>query len=484
MPESLRRSRSAAVPSGRARPGPLRRWRITSTRPVRCSEVARLCSVLAHVIVWEGRPEEAVAVAIRGLEALDPEASVRRGHALCDVIFYQAFTASQQAEAERRLAEAEATLLELDDPDLNARVRYARFFIALTTYRLALALDAAEQLCSGDARPRLPPRDDLDLFLHLSRSLQWAGHWSQAGLARSEARRLCEKFNNTVGRAVLGDLEQFELRATSGDFELDGERAISDAEIESDSFGGWLGARVWYRGLERLWQGRWEAGLEDFRRPFRFPLHNTYYDGLAASFEMLALGLLDERDELSRLVEEHRRSLPRVGELNPTGSWELAFSVTEACAHIGREEEAAALYPTLEQARRQGIIVRDGAHRLVETLLGIASACAGDDETSDDHFATALLQAQELPLLTERAEARRWWAWALLRRGGAGERERARALLGEALTLYEEMGLTRHGEQAASMLPSSSEAPPPTGSRRSELEPSDGACECRRLRWS
>lgn len=63
-----------------------------------------------------------------------------------------------------------------------------------------------------------------------------------------------------------------------------------------------------------------------------------------------------------------------------------------------------------------------------------------------------LLQAQELPLCTERAENRRWWAWALLRRGGESERERARALLGEALALYEQMGLTRHREQAASML--------------------------------
>ena len=151
-------------------------------------------------------------------------------------------------------------------------------------------------------------------------------------------------------------------------------------------------------------------------------------------------------------METQRTFLPKVGAISTFGSWELAFAVTEACARIGRDEEAAALHPALEQVRSQGVVSRTGAYGLVETLLGISSACGGNHETAETHFATALRQAEQLPLYTERAEARRWWAWALLRRGGAGEIERARQLLTEALSLYQEMGLTRHGEQAASML--------------------------------
>jgi hypothetical protein len=53
-------------------------------------------------------------------------------------------------------------------------------------------------------------------------------------------------------------------------------------------------------------------------------------------------------------------------------------------------------------------------------------------------------QAATLPHRAEQAHARRFYADMLLRRGQAGDRDRARKLVGEAETLYRAMGMPRH----------------------------------------
>ena len=51
---------------------------------------------------------------------------------------------------------------------------------------------------------------------------------------------------------------------------------------------------------------------------------------------------------------------------------------------------------------------------------------------AEDAFERALRRAQDLPHLIEQPEARRWFAWMLLRRAEAGDPARARQLLDEA----------------------------------------------------
>ena len=49
-------------------------------------------------------------------------------------------------------------------------------------------------------------------------------------------------------------------------------------------------------------------------------------------------------------------------------------------------------------------------------------------------------------------EARRWHAWMLLDRDGPGDRDRAHALLGEAIERYRTIGMPKHVEIAGRML--------------------------------
>jgi hypothetical protein len=124
----------------------------------------------------------------------------------------------------------------------------------------------------------------------------------------------------------------------------------------------------------------------------------------------------------------------------------------EALAVSGAHAEAAALYPVAAEAAASAAVIRYLSKSLPHTSAGIASACAGQWERAEEHFAAALHQAHELPNRLEQPEARRWLAWMLLERGADGDRGRARTLLDEAARDYETLGMPRHralAEEAA-----------------------------------
>jgi hypothetical protein len=72
---------------------------------------------------------------------------------------------------------------------------------------------------------------------------------------------------------------------------------------------------------------------------------------------------------------------------------------------------------------------------------------------AEEHFGTALRQAEELPFAIEDAETRRWYARMLLDRNGPGDADRARSLVEEAIPIYRRIGMPRHEELARALLP-------------------------------
>jgi hypothetical protein len=82
--------------------------------------------------------------------------------------------------------------------------------------------------------------------------------------------------------------------------------------------------------------------------------------------------------------------------------------------------------------------------RFTHTIAGIAAASARQWEAAEDHFKTALQQAESIPHLLEQAEIRRFHAMMLIDRAAKGDRAKARQLLGEALETYTSIGMPRH----------------------------------------
>jgi hypothetical protein len=88
-----------------------------------------------------------------------------------------------------------------------------------------------------------------------------------------------------------------------------------------------------------------------------------------------------------------------------------------------------------------GLGRRDSFEGLVERFGGMAAAAGREWALAERHFEAALALADDLPLVPEQTLVRYWYGRALLDRAGAGDRERARELLAEALTRAESSGL-------------------------------------------
>ena len=89
--------------------------------------------------------------------------------------------------------------------------------------------------------------------------------------------------------------------------------------------------------------------------------------------------------------------------------------------------------------------------RFTQTIAGIAAAAARQWEAAEDHFQTALRQAESIPHRLEQAEIRRFHAMMLMDRAAQGDREKAQKLLREALESYTLIGMPRHIEMTQSL---------------------------------
>jgi hypothetical protein len=90
--------------------------------------------------------------------------------------------------------------------------------------------------------------------------------------------------------------------------------------------------------------------------------------------------------------------------------------------------------------------------RLTHTIMGVAAAAARQWEAAEEHFQIAMQQAESFPNRLEQTEIRRFHAMMLLDRAAPGDRERAQALLREALESYAQIGMPRHIDTARALL--------------------------------
>ena len=133
----------------------------------------------------------------------------------------------------------------------------------------------------------------------------------------------------------------------------------------------------------------------------------------------------------------------RAGVPNLVGEWEQLLNVIEGRAILGERAAAAALYPLVAEGLGTGAVMSRHS-RLWQMVAGIAAACGRQWDAAHEHFETALRQAHELPHKIAQPETRRWYARMLLDRNGAGDRDKARTMLGEAVEMYRTVGMPRH----------------------------------------
>jgi tetratricopeptide (TPR) repeat protein len=200
-------------------------------------------------------------------------------------------------------------------------------------------------------------------------------------------------------------------------------------------------------------RGDWDEALRLGQEATRHSVPNSYTSGWEWAFYLRILAYSGDRDGVLAVLDERRDDLPRPGQANGFGPWYVPLGAVEALYVLGERERAATFYPLLREFMAvTGAIFGVFDLCLVERIAGIGAAAGRHWDAAEEHFRAGLRQAEELPFVLEAAETRRFYARMLLDRNTAGDRDRARSLVEQALPVYRRIGMPRHEEEARRLL--------------------------------
>jgi DNA-binding CsgD family transcriptional regulator len=148
------------------------------------------------------------------------------------------------------------------------------------------------------------------------------------------------------------------------------------------------------------------------------------------------------------MEDDARRGLRAIlgeglGELRPSLWIASLVYLADACATLGDEEVAGALYPELAAYAGTNVMVGHlvACYGSMDRYLGTTAAVLGDWERAEAHFQAALALNTRLGARTWLAHTAYGYARMLLARGVGGDRSEAQAQLGVALGLARAIGL-------------------------------------------
>jgi tetratricopeptide (TPR) repeat protein len=412
--------------------------------------IGRSFTELTDAFIWVGRFQEAVETARRGLAYLETDVSPSRGRLLAAL--GQALAASSGYEAATEgLREALNIASQLSDPKLEARVLGARSIVNLHFFQLReAAADGflSEQLGGSEA----PPWQRALQLRVLHQTLLYLGRLEEAVKIADELEPLARKIGQAYSVALCLSTRtwaEFGRAPDLAKLETGFQQASkSDQKVR---FAFWeVLSEVQLSLLDHI-RGNWAGALSHAQASCRLePGSSIKGFGEGTLFRQLAYA--SDHAGAFAVLDANGPRLPRSGQPNTRGSWLMLALVIEGLVILGDRSQAGRLYPLVRELVGTGAVALWPISRFTQTIAGIAAAAACQWEAAEDHFQTALQQAESFPHRLEQAEIRRFQAMMLLDRAAQGDREKAQTLLGEALQNYARIGMPRHIEMTRALL--------------------------------
>lgn len=281
------------------------------------------------------------------------------------------------------------------------------------------------------------------------------GRFTDALRIQAEHEPMCERLGNHPALMQARRARAMVDFCTA--FDPAGLEAYAQADVEFVKGAGipWFIHALSWIGLARFFAGNWEAARAPFEEAVALDPPSAL-NGLpeALLFEYLAY-IGDRKAALALLDDLEDDRLPTAGQPNGWGKWTFLLSAVEGLYVLGERDRAAGLYDLVVECieRTQAICPNYNDMRLPERTAAIAAAAGRSWDKAEEHFRTALRQAEELPHLPEAAHTRRFFAAVLLERDGPGDRAEATALIDEARELYRGMGMPKHAAMLDPLAP-------------------------------
>jgi hypothetical protein len=182
-------------------------------------------------------------------------------------------------------------------------------------------------------------------------------------------------------------------------------------------------------------RGNWASSQHRAQALYRLEA-DTFLRGAGVGTLFRQMAYVHDRAGALAVLHEKRAWLPHGGRPNTIGSWWMLALVVEGLVILREKSEAGHLYPLVRELVDTGAVVLWPIFRFTHTVAGMAAAAAHQWQAAEDHFQTALRQAEAVPHHLEQAEVRRFHAMMLMDRAAPGDRKEARKLLSEAGGTY------------------------------------------------
>ena len=411
---------------------------------------ARACLETSRELWWLNRDAEALVLAERGLATLGQRETPQRAELLAWAGVAGAWVSPFEPGA-AMIDEALALAERLGDKGL---VGYCLVNRAL--HRFAFSFQE-EVLTTGQEGTRLLRAEgDLwevcTLLAFMEAAALELGRIRLAATLGDELEGLAPRIGHTFALHVVHQgavASRHLLGADVGAFEAAGRRHLE------------LAGPLGYRHVSgtllahaAFLRGDWDEALRQAEEAVRHSPEHHSTSGMDWACYLRILGYRGQAAEVARVLEGRRTELPQPGRPNGYGPWYLPAGAIEALWTIGDRDRAAGFYPLVREfIATTNVVLFWVGPQLLERVAGIGAAAGGQWELAEQHFQNALRQAEDLPFEIEGAETRRFYAEMLLDRNGAGDRERARSLVEQAIPAYRRIGMPRHEELARRLLP-------------------------------
>ena len=411
---------------------------------------ARACWDISYQLGWAGRPAEGIEFVQRGLIALGDSRTSERGYLLASAGTFVGFLGDYDGGMAMN-DEAIAIARELGDRRVEGYAGLSRCVVHYSFCDHAVLVEEGPRVAEL-LRETSSPFDLASLLALLEWSYFSVGNLQGAEAVHAELEPLARSIGNQV--AWMLTMRGRATRHVNATLDLDAwERfAKEDLEFCRNADLEWISNAYGFLFRLEFFRGRWEEALAYARQALEAEPPGGF-SGWSWAIVFTTLAHLGKREEALKMLGDVRYRLPEPGHHATWGSWTILHGAAEGLWILGELEEAAALYPLLLETRRTGSVsVRAYDTRMSETVMGISAMSGKRWAQAEEHFQTAMRDAQSMSSLLETAEARRYHAAMLAQRDEAGDRDRARELLDEALDVYRGAGMPRHVELAETRL--------------------------------
>jgi tetratricopeptide (TPR) repeat protein len=413
-------------------------------------QTARLCFEASLDLWWLNRDAEALSRAERGLAALGGRETPQRAEMLGWTGVAGAWVSPYEHGAEM-IDEA----LDLAEGFGDKRlVGYGLVNRALHRFAFSLHREVLE---AGQEGTRLLRAEgDLWVVATLLAFMELAavelGRMRFAAELGEEVERLATRLGASFALNVCHDPAR-SARRLAADPDLTELEAFARRHLEvagAVGFRHMSGALLAHAAFLR---GDWDEALRLAEEAVGHSPEHHSTSGMDWGCYLRVLAYCGRAAEVVAVLDGRRDDLPQAGRPNGYGQWYLPAAAIEAFSVIGERDRAAGFYPLVREfMATTGVVLPCWTPYLIERIAGIGAAAGGQWDAAEEHFRRALRQAEELPFALEGAETRRFYARMLLDRKTAGDSDRARSLLEEAIPVYRRIGMPRHEEMTRALL--------------------------------